>query len=270
MGPAGPATSEPIAIYWPVHRHLTRFVLWAFLLLLLLRPVNRRPGVWKIALPAAGIQVSVLALEVVAPKIGLGGFIVCADELNFIAVALASLWLLAGVTSKLARPSAVGILIVAMLGVGWLQVFIWAGFTVYTVGYLVLYSILAGAIVVALVVSAFLCRKRWSLSRFLRSTCVSLLCLSMLPLPLVGFIVLAEAGSSGDLGMALPIFGGALLFLLGTGLALCLLVGTYLKIGFRNPELRDRFERIVRVQSGSIPVTAGGFTGDLPVGKEIP
>lgn len=244
-------------------------MVWPVLLLLLLRPVNRKPGVWKIVIPAAIIQLFILGMEVVAPESGSGGFIVYVDEFHFVAVGVAFLWLLSGILRNMGTLLLPLELTIAMIGVGWVQILFWMGLADFTaVGHLVTYTLISVAIMLALTVSGLLCRKRYSPSKFLRIACTVLMCLSLLPLPLIGFMALPELAISGNTGMVLTALGAGSLFLLFAGFLCCVLVLMYFGIALRNPELRDRFESMIKPGSHLAPARFNGFTGVGPVGKE--
>ncbi len=228
--------------------------------------MNRQSGVWMIIVPAAIIQLLILGTEIVFPAFSSGGLIVFADELNFLAGGLAFIWLLAGFIKNASKPVVSLILVCAMIVAGLIQMLFWMGPGSFAVlGYTMFYLLTSLAIMFALLVGALLCRKRYSPGRFLRVTCISLVCLSLLPLPLIGFVALIEMVGSGDIGIVLTVLGGGALVLLGVGLSLCVLVGVYFAIALRNPELRSRFECIVHPRPDSKPPLPSTFTGVEPV-----
>ncbi len=188
LGPAGPRESEPVTYHWPLYLHLMPLILLVLLIALLLRDPNRVRGAWLVLLPM------LLCLLLSVAPLGQGMFVqfllVAVDSFILLFFGLACLWLLAdmlgGLTGIQAFVGAVGLL----AGAGAVGLFALSSLSlgVIHIPMVLIYCIVTGMLLVAMLSAGAACRKRYTPSRFLLVTLIICVLLTTALFAILGLI----------------------------------------------------------------------------------
>ena len=255
LGNLGAVESTPILVDWRWYYHVPSLLPWAVIVLLLVSvKENRNPQAWLILVPLVAVAVlgrMIPRLLFLPPSMAeaFGTF------LTSLAAAWSAVWLLAHWLSRRRGIAAFLRALAVMLGVGGVSYVGVFGlkFVDILMNVVVSYGICALALLSAMSLSGYCCRKVYRPGRFMAWLFLWVIVVPMMIMPVFGVVagVVAAASGSAELPQLLVMLVGMLVgcvFMGGVlGVVLYLVNLPFMLLAVRCPFFRDRFQNAFRL-----------------------